>query len=240
MTTLTIDSVKSADQAAQESKATEDSKGSVGLYPSLTSAEKRDALNALASRAKFAPALLDAIAAKKVPASDVPAEIIRQLRNLGDPKLNARIVQLWGIVRDTPADRKKLIAEWRDVAIPSTPAPDLSQGRAVFAKWVDTASVFQGLWVALAEKAYAQMNESGWLNRSQDSQFVPGRPLSRRVLARMGFSSIQIKQSMLYFDSSQLACDCAVYLDVLNVEGAYESQLSEYRRVLDMVSAGAL
>ena len=27
-----------------------------------------------------------------------------------------------------------------------------TSGRAVFAKWVDTANVFQGLWVALAEK----------------------------------------------------------------------------------------
>jgi hypothetical protein len=66
-----------------------------------------------------------------------------------------------------------------------------------------------------------------------------GRPLVRRVLARMGFSSAQIKQTLLYFDSSKLACDCAAYLDILNVEGAYESQLQEYRRVLDTVSAGA-
>ena len=66
-----------------------------------------------------------------------------------------------------------------------------------------------------------------------------GRPLARRVLSGMGFSGAQIKQSLLYFDSSKLACDCAVYLDILNVEGAYETQLQEYRRVLDTVSAGA-
>jgi hypothetical protein len=67
----------------------------------------------------------------------------------------------------------------------------------------------------------------------------PGRPLTKRILSGMGFSSAQIKQSLLYFDSSNLACDCAVYLDILNVEGAYESQLQEYRRVLDSVGAGA-
>lgn len=67
----------------------------------------------------------------------------------------------------------------------------------------------------------------------------PGRPLTRRILSRMGFSSAQIKQTFLYLDSSKLACDCSVYLDILNVEGAYESQLSEYRRVLSTVSAGA-
>jgi hypothetical protein len=65
------------------------------------------------------------------------------------------------------------------------------------------------------------------------------RALVKKVLHRMGFNNAQVKQSMLYFDSSQLGCDCAVYLDILNVEGAYESQLSEYRRVLDTARAGA-
>lgn len=67
----------------------------------------------------------------------------------------------------------------------------------------------------------------------------PSRSLVRRVLSRMGFSGAQVKQSMMYFDTSELACDCAVFLDILNVEGAYESQLSEYRRVLDTARGGA-
>src|ERR1051326_847456 len=68
----------------------------------------------------------------------------------------------------------------------------------------------------------------------------PARPLVKRVLSRMGFSGAQIKQSMMYFDASKLGCDCCVFLDILNVDGAYESQLSEYRRVLDTVRAGAV
>jgi hypothetical protein len=63
----------------------------------------------------------------------------------------------------------------------------------------------------------------------------PGRSLARQILSRMGFSSNQIKQSMLYFDASELGCDCAVYLDIMNVEGAYEAQLQEYHRLLDTV-----
>jgi hypothetical protein len=65
----------------------------------------------------------------------------------------------------------------------------------------------------------------------------PARGLAKRILARMGLNGNQIKQSMLYFDSSKLACDCAIYLDILNVEGAYESQRSEYLRLLDSVSS---
>jgi len=67
----------------------------------------------------------------------------------------------------------------------------------------------------------------------------PGRQMAKRVLSRMGFNSAQIKQTLLYFDSSKLACDCSVYLDILNVEGAYERQLSEYRRMLATVGASA-
>ncbi len=48
---------------------------------------------------------MEAVAAKKVPASDVPAEIVRQLRNLHDKTLDERIAKVWGIVRTTPADR---------------------------------------------------------------------------------------------------------------------------------------
>ena len=67
----------------------------------------------------------------------------------------------------------------------------------------------------------------------------PGRHLAKRILSRMGLSNAQIKQTFLYFDSSKLTCDCLVYLDILNVEGAYENQLSEYRRVLSTVGADA-
>ena len=104
-------------------------------YPSLSAADKRDAVNTLAARPAFANALLDAIGAKAVPAADVPAEMIRQLRNLNDKGLDEKIAAVWGTVRDTPADRKKLIGEWaKKLSAPYQAPPDLSHGRAVFAK----------------------------------------------------------------------------------------------------------
>ncbi len=107
----------------------------IAAYPSLGPAEKRDALNTLAARPAYARALLDAIGAKKVPATDVPAEIIRQLRNLGDKALDQQISAVWGTVRDTPADRKRLIASWqKKLSAPYQGPPDLAFGRAVFAK----------------------------------------------------------------------------------------------------------
>jgi putative membrane-bound dehydrogenase-like protein len=103
-------------------------------FGSYSPEEKRDSLSTLASRAAYGKALLEAIAAKRIPASDVPAEIVRQLRTLHDKTLDDRIAQVWGIIRTTPADRARLIADWRRKIMQAESAPDLGLGRAVFAK----------------------------------------------------------------------------------------------------------
>jgi putative membrane-bound dehydrogenase-like protein len=106
----------------------------VQAFSSFSPEEKRDALGTLASRIAYGKALMEAIAAKKIPASDVPAEIVRQLRNLHDKTLNGRIDQVWGVVRSTPAERLRLIQAWRQKIMQAEAVPDLALGRAVFAK----------------------------------------------------------------------------------------------------------
>jgi putative membrane-bound dehydrogenase-like protein len=107
----------------------------LAALPSLNQEEKRDALNTMAARVPYALALLDAVAAKKVPAADVTADIVRQMRNLRDKSLDKRIVETWGIVRFTPADRAKLIADYRKkLTSPSDQPADVVLGRALFAK----------------------------------------------------------------------------------------------------------
>jgi putative heme-binding domain-containing protein len=105
------------------------------LYGSLDSSARRDVLNTLASRPAYGKALLDAVAAKKLPASEVPAEVVRQLRNLNDKALDQQIAEVWGVVRTSPADRLKMIAQYRQMLTRPYQAPaDLALGRAVFAK----------------------------------------------------------------------------------------------------------
>src|SRR5262249_26461821 len=106
----------------------------LAAYPNLTPAEKKDAVATLASRATYAKALMAAVGAKKVPVADISGETVRQLRNLQDKELDKLIVQHWGTVRDTPEERKKLIAEWRGKIMAPNPPPAGNRRRAGFAK----------------------------------------------------------------------------------------------------------
>ena len=98
-------------------------------------AEKRDALATLAARVGFAKELMNAVAAKTVPSTDVPAEVVRQLRGYEDAALDKQIADLWGVVRESPAEKKQLIAGWKKrLTASAAPPGDVNLGRAVFAK----------------------------------------------------------------------------------------------------------
>ncbi|HEY1067821.1 MAG TPA: family 16 glycoside hydrolase, partial [Pirellulales bacterium] len=115
-------------------------------YAAFTLSEKRDAVATLAARPKFAKELMSAIAAKKLPAADVPAEIVRQLRGYEDAALNKQIADFWGVVRESPAERKKLIAEWKiKLTKAAMPAGDVNLGRTVFAKTCQQCHTLYGV-----------------------------------------------------------------------------------------------
>jgi putative membrane-bound dehydrogenase-like protein len=116
----------------------------LAAYASLNSQEKRDALNTLAARAGYGKALIEAVAAKKIAATDVSADIVRQLRNLHDPGLDRRIAEVWGLVRTTPADRARMIAAARRLVTGRGQPPDLPLGRAVFAKTCQQCHILFG------------------------------------------------------------------------------------------------
>jgi putative membrane-bound dehydrogenase-like protein len=103
------------------------------VYSSLSLEEKRDALNTLAARAGYAKALLAAVASKEILSTQVPAEIVRQLRNLKDAEIDKRLSDIWGTVREARADRIKLINQYRKQLAALEPR-DPALGRAIFAK----------------------------------------------------------------------------------------------------------
>ena len=104
-------------------------------YASYPANVRQDALQTLASRRGWATELLDAVEAGKIPRADLTAFTVRQLQTYGDEQLTARVTKLWGTVRTTPADKAKLIADYRKKLTPTALASaDLSLGRAVFQK----------------------------------------------------------------------------------------------------------
>lgn len=113
-------------------------------WKTFSSADTREALTTLSSRPAYANALLDAVAAKKLQPSDISADIIRNMRNLPDKTVGEKIAKVWGEVRDTPADRKKLIGTWKNVMSVKR-ADDLMLGRALFAKTCQNCHVLYGV-----------------------------------------------------------------------------------------------
>ena len=105
----------------------------LNLYNSLNQAEKKDALNTLVSRAGYAKALLSAVGNKSIPARDLSADIVRQLRNFKDAEINQQVEKLWGVARETEADKLKEIARYKSM-ITIEPAGEASRGRAVFGR----------------------------------------------------------------------------------------------------------
>jgi putative heme-binding domain-containing protein len=115
------------------------------VYATCTAAEKRDAVNTLAARANYAAELLKAIGSKTIPAADVPADVIRQLRSLNNDALNKQIVEVWGVVRNSPAERLTLIAEAKRMltAKPKT-SVDLALGRMIYQKTCAQCHILYG------------------------------------------------------------------------------------------------
>jgi putative membrane-bound dehydrogenase-like protein len=97
--------------------------------------EKRDILTTLSSRLLYAKSLLHAVADKTVPAGDLSADLVRQLRNFNDDDVNRLLNEHWGNVRDTAADKRESIVRYTKLLTsPPNRGLDISHGRAVFAK----------------------------------------------------------------------------------------------------------
>lgn len=113
-------------------------------WKSYSADERRDVLNTLVSRPAYADALLDAIGDKRIEPTQVSADIVRAMRNLKNDQLAAKITTVWGTIRDTPADRRKLIAQWKNKLFVNQTG-DLMLGRAIFAKTCQNCHTLYGV-----------------------------------------------------------------------------------------------
>jgi putative heme-binding domain-containing protein len=107
--------------------------------------ERAQLLATLVSRPTFATALLDAIAAGRIPRTDITAFDARQIRSFNDPALTKRLAEVWGEERESSADKKQQIARWKQMLTPATLAQaDKSAGRATFTTACATCHTLYG------------------------------------------------------------------------------------------------
>jgi putative heme-binding domain-containing protein len=107
----------------------------VSNYSMLSPTARLDAVQTLASRSKWASALLEAVADSKIPRGDLTAYTARQIDGLGDPALRERLVHVWGELRPTPQEKEEQITKLKSRLTPESLArADRSAGRLLFQK----------------------------------------------------------------------------------------------------------
>ena len=102
-------------------------------YARFHGLERGAVIETLASRPAFAGALLTEVAAGRIPRADVTAFHARQIRSFNNPALTQRLAEVWGELRDSPAEKQKFMTELKAKLTPATlSGADKSAGRAVF------------------------------------------------------------------------------------------------------------
>jgi putative heme-binding domain-containing protein len=104
-------------------------------YTKWNASERGDAIQTLASRGKWALALLDALETKAIPRADINSYTIRQLQALQSPVVSAKLTKLWGEIRPASAEKEKLMAKYKAELKPDTlKQANLANGRALYVK----------------------------------------------------------------------------------------------------------
>ena len=107
----------------------------LNTYANFTPEEKSDAVTTLASRVPSALILLNAIERKQIPRTDLSAYTVSQMQKFSDPKLLKKLNEVWGTIRTTPAEKQKLLSEYKQRLTPALLAKaDLPHGRELYNK----------------------------------------------------------------------------------------------------------
>lgn len=117
----------------------------VDAYKGFHHSERAQLIAVLASRPRFAKALLMAVAEEKIPKTELTAFVARQIHDFNDSELHELLKQTWGEFRDSPAEKKEQIAKLKQqLTKPTLTAADKSAGRALFAKTCAACHKFFG------------------------------------------------------------------------------------------------
>ncbi len=110
-------------------------------YGRMTPELRRAVIETLATRKRYAEALLAAVKQEVVSRDEIPAHVARSLNSI----LGNRFVDVFGQVRQLAEDREKLMAKYKKMVTPAAIADaDASRGRAVFKKTCAACHVLYG------------------------------------------------------------------------------------------------
>ena len=107
----------------------------VDRYRNFRSPVRPQVMSILVSRKSFARAMLLAIEQGKIPADDLSAFQVRQIKSFGDPELSQLTARVWGEVRTTPDEIQGKIDELKKSLQSSvSEEAQLENGRQLFKK----------------------------------------------------------------------------------------------------------
>ncbi len=114
-------------------------------YRAFQNSERKPVIDTLVSRPAFARALLEEIAAGKIPREEISAFHARQIRSFNDDALSKRLAEVWGEMRESPEDKRALMAKLKTQLTPAAlAAADKSAGRVVFESICAACHTFYG------------------------------------------------------------------------------------------------
>ncbi len=113
----------------------ETAKQLLNRFEGLKDGNRSLAIDTLASRESYALALVDALEAGKVAASELAAAQVRQLLAIGNERIQKVIEAKWGIVQDTPEAKLAAIERWKkELTSALLTDAKLDNGAALFKK----------------------------------------------------------------------------------------------------------
>ena len=114
-------------------------------YSSAPPEDRAGLVSTLISRATWATRLLQGVIDGQVPLKDLTAFHARQIRSYQDPTLTKMVTEVWGDVRDSPAEKIAKIAQWKTQLTQQVlDQADQANGRLLYQNLCATCHVLNG------------------------------------------------------------------------------------------------
>ena len=114
-------------------------------FGAIAAAEKGPVLSVLVSRSTWAGRVLDAVASGKLPRAELTSFHARQIRGFNDAALTKRLGEVWGVSRDSDAEKLAQMARWKNRLTPEIiEQADKTKGRALYNKVCASCHILNG------------------------------------------------------------------------------------------------